>query len=162
MQWALRQKDTGLLWELGKSGLRLYLLEAHRKAVIWLSALVLVLELLLGLLTIPFWGCVPAQKQPVLCTSLSLPSRVQQGQCWHRPLGRTSQCPSSKTGCSSDAPRTWILHLRGSGGIFEEAGNCYGLPIPALLASVGVCAMGVLHPCVQGRVTEKRGRHLAL
>lgn len=61
------EANTGLAWELGKSGLRQYLLEAHRETGMWLSALVLVTGTTLGLIDHAlFGGCVPVQKQLVL------------------------------------------------------------------------------------------------
>jgi hypothetical protein len=114
----------------------------------WLFALVLVLQLFLGLLTRPIWGCVPGQKQPVPCMSISLPQQGPAGSVLAQASGPDITVPELQ------ALSTRILHLHGSSGIFEEARNCYGLLIPALLASVGVCAMSVLRPCVQERVRD--------
>lgn len=91
---------------------------------------------ILGLIDQALLGLCASAETTGACTNTPLP---QQGPA---VSGLTDTGPSSK-------PRA--LHKCSE---YPDPGftrNCYSVLLPAVLASVGVCAMGVLCSCVQGR-----------
>lgn len=97
----------------------------------------------------PFWGCVPVQKQPVPCTNPPLPQQGPAVSGLTQASWLDTTVPELQAGAlckCSEYPHPGFTR------------NCYSLLLPAVLASVPVCAMGVLCSCVQGHVKRPNQR----